>query len=76
MLKPSYLGLLLSGLLIFIAISLLITELNKNNSDITGLKLINLILFISSTVGIHSILHFMAEVKYNFNPLENYKLYY
>jgi hypothetical protein len=70
MIKPSYLGLVATGFLILIALILLFTELGKINGELTGLKLINLILFLSTAIGIHSILHFMAEVRYNYNPME------
>ena len=62
MIKPSYFGLMLGGFLILIALILLFMELGKINSELTGLKLINLLLFLSTAIGIHSINHFMAEV--------------
>lgn len=70
MIKPSYLGLMFGGFLILIALILLFMELGKINSELTGLKLINLLLFLSTAIGIHSINHFMAEVTYKYNPME------
>ncbi len=76
MMKPSYLGLVATGFLILIAIILLFMELNKTGTEITGLKLINLLLFLSTAIGIHSITHFMAEVTYKYNPMETGVWYY
>ena len=76
MIKPSYFGLATTGVLIFIALILLFLELQKNNNALSGVILINLILFLSTVIGIHSILHFMAEISYNYNPMETGKWYY
>lgn len=74
MLKPSNLALIASGLLIAIGLILLIKELNKGNT-ITGTKLIDLVLFLSTAISLHGLLHMGAEIYYNYNPLEG-KLYY
>lgn len=74
MLKPSNLALIASGLLIAIGLILLIKELNKGNT-ITRTKLIDLVLFLSTAISLHGLLHMGAEIYYNYNPLEG-KLYY
>jgi hypothetical protein len=59
MIKPSSIGLVLSGVLIAIALYLFYQKLviEKNNDYRT----INLVLFFSTAIAIHSILHFMTE---------------
>lgn len=61
MIKPSNIGLMFSGVLIAIALYLFYQKLfvEKNNDYRT----INLVLFFSTAIAIHSILHFMVESK-------------
>ena len=69
MLKPSNLALIASGLLIVLGLSLLFRELNKGNS-ISNTKLMDLVLFLSTAISLHGLLHMGAEIHYNYNPLE------
>lgn len=68
MLKPSNLALIASGLLIVLGLFLLYRELNQGNS-ISNTKLIDLVLFLSTAVSLHGLLHMGAEVHYNYNPI-------
>jgi hypothetical protein len=74
MIKPSYLALVASGLLILIALVLLYNEINKGN-ELSKLKLIDLVLFLSTSISLHGLLHMGAEVFYKFNPLEGKFIY-
>lgn len=74
MLKPSNLALIASGLLIGLGLFLLYKELNQGNS-ITGTKIIDLVLFLSTAISLHGLLHMGAEIHYNYNPLEG-KFFY
>jgi hypothetical protein len=67
--KPSNLALVASGLIIFFVFLLLISEMMNKNSDFLGYNLIILLLVLSTTIGVHGILHFMAEVTYKYNPV-------
>jgi hypothetical protein len=70
MIKPSNIGLFISGILILIGLYLFYKKIFiEKNEDY---RTINVILFFSSVIAIHSILHFLAESKYNYNPLENF----
>jgi hypothetical protein len=70
MVKPSYFANIISGLFILIALYYLYIEIYINQSDIKGIQLINLLLFISTAVSLHGLLHIQAEINYKFNPLE------
>ena len=74
MIKPSYLALVASGLLILIALVLLYNEINKGN-EMSRLKLIDLVLFLSTAISLHGLLHMGAEVFYKYNPLEGKFIY-
>jgi len=74
MLKPSNLALIASGLLIVLGLFLLFRELNKGNS-ISNTKLMDLVLFLSTAISLHGLLHMGAEIHYNYNPLEG-KFFY
>jgi hypothetical protein len=74
MLKPSNLALIASGLLIALGLFLLYRELNQSNS-ITNTKLIDLVLFLSTAISLHGLLHMGAEIHYNYNPIEG-KIFY
>ncbi len=69
MVKPSFLAMGISGILIGLAIFVLLTN-QQARSEMTGLKLVNLILFMSTAIAIHGMLHMWAEIYYQFNPLE------
>lgn len=66
MISPSFLAMGVSGILIFIAFIYFI----KNRDKIGSIQLINLLLFFSSAIAFHGILHMGGELFYNFNPLE------
>lgn len=70
MVKPSYFANIISGLFIVTAIYFLYVEIYIKNTPIQGIQLINLLLFISTAVSLHGLLHLGAEVNYNFNPFE------
>jgi len=70
MIKPSIIALIVSGLLILSALFLTYKEIYSKGTDISGIQLINLILFFSSAIALHGLLHIQAETKYNYNPLE------
>ena len=74
MIKPSNIALVMSGLLIFIGLILLYNEINKGSS-IYGLQLINLVLFLSTAISLHGLLHMGAEIFYKYNPLEGKFMY-
>jgi hypothetical protein len=74
MLKPSNLALIASGLLIVLGLFLLFRELNQGNS-ISNTKLMDLVLFLSTAISLHGLLHMGAEINYNYNPLEG-KIFY
>ena len=70
MIKPSIIALIISGLLIFSALLLTYNEVYNKDTNINGIQLINLILFFSSSIALHGLLHIQAETKYNYNSLE------
>jgi len=74
MIKPSNLALAASGILILIALVLLYIEISKG-TEIKGIKLIDLILFLSTAISLHGLLHMGAEVFYKYNPLEGKLIY-
>jgi hypothetical protein len=74
MIKPSNLALIGSGLLIAVALILLFNEINKG-TNIQGIVLINLVLFLSTAISLHGLLHMGAELYYDYNPLTG-KLFY
>ncbi len=76
MVKPSYIANILSGITLFVAIYFLYNELYIKKTQLSGIPLVNLMLFISTSISLHGILHIMAEKYYDFNPFENGKLYY
>ena len=43
-------------------------EMNKG-TVVQGMLLINLVLFLSTAISLHGLLHMGAEVYYNYNPL-------
>jgi hypothetical protein len=73
MVKPSYFALAISGILIAFAIVVLIR--NRKSEELQGIKLVNLLLFLSTAVALHGMLHMWAEIYYNYNPLEGKLIY-
>jgi hypothetical protein len=49
-------------------------EVNKGNT-ISSTKIIDLVLFLSTAISLHGLLHMGAEIHYNYNPL-NGKFFY
>lgn len=74
MIKPSNIALAISGILIITALILLYIEINKG-TELKRLKLIDLLLFLSSAISLHGLLHMGAEVFYKYNPLEGKLIY-
>jgi hypothetical protein len=74
MLKPSNIALIASGLLIALGLFLLYIELIKGNS-ISNTKIIDLVLFLSTAISLHGLLHMGAEIHYNYNPIEGNLFY-
>ncbi len=73
MVKPSYFALALSGILIGFALIVLI--MNRKSEELQGVKLVNLLLFLSTAIALHGMLHMWAEIYYNYNPLEGKLIY-
>lgn len=67
MVKPSYFALAISGILIAWAVVVLV--MNRNSEELKGIKLVNVLLFLSTAIALHGMLHMWAEIYYNYNPL-------
>ena len=63
---PSFFALGFSGIVLAISVILLAMNVNKMNIG----KIVEIIVLISVAIGIHGILHFLYETRYQFNPLE------
>lgn len=63
--RPSFLGLVFTGLLVGISIISIII----NSKSIEGIHYIYIPLLLAIAVSGHSILHAHEEIYYNFNPL-------
>ena len=74
MIKPSFMAQVLSGLLIVWALYIVIV--NRESVELQGLNGAKLILFFSSAISLHGMLHMWAEIYYRYNPLETGKFYY
>ena len=70
MIKPSNIALTVSGLLIGYALILIYIEYVQKRTPIIRPKLIELVLFLATSISIHGLLHMGAEINYNYNPLE------
>lgn len=69
--RPSFLGLVFTGILIGISIISIII----NSDNIKGVHFIYIPLLLAVAVSGHSILHAHEEIYYNFNPLSgNWKI--
>ena len=62
MVKPSYFANIISGLFILFAWYRLYIEIYINNTEIKGIQLINLLLFISTAVSLHGILYIQMNI--------------
>ena len=65
--RPSFLGLGITGIITTIAIITYILNFKKFNTN----EHVTLLFLMSITIGIHSILHHYEEIYYGFNPLKN-----
>lgn len=75
--KPSNLALIATGILNFIIFIVLITQIINNKLNFTNdIEIIKLIVLVTISIGIHGMLHILAEMKYNYNPLESGSLLY
>jgi len=75
--KPSYLALSVSGILIGLFLLILLTNWYKNNElDSSTYHTYMLILISSIAVGVHGLGHAYAEVNFNFDPLQGGALTY
>lgn len=63
--RPSFLGLMATGFLNLIAIILIAI----NFKAISPVVMVQVVLLLCISIGIHSMLHFHEEVHYGFNPL-------
>ena len=72
--KPSFIAQALSGLLI--AWALYIVIMNIESTELPGLGAAKILLFFSSAIALHGMLHMWAEIYYRYNPLETGKFYY
>lgn len=64
MITPSFVGLMMNGLLTFVATIMLIINWNRIRNPYAVI----LLFLLAISIGIHSILHFLQETK-GFNPL-------
>ena len=63
---PSFFALGFSGIVLAIALVLFAMNVDKMNIG----KIVEIVVLISVAIGIHGILHFLYETRYQFNPLE------
>lgn len=63
---PSFIALGFSG--IVLAVALILFAMNADKMNIG--KMVEIVVLVSIAVGIHGILHFLYEIRYEFNPLE------
>jgi hypothetical protein len=62
MIKPFYFSNIISSFFILIAIYRLCIEIYINNTEIKGVQLINLLLFISTAISLHGILYIQTNI--------------
>ena len=63
--RPSFIGQGVNGVLAMIAIIMFILHYKEMDNK----TIIEMLLFISITIGVHSILHHFEEIYYDYNPL-------
>lgn len=63
---PSFFALGFSGIVLAIALVLFAMNADKMNIG----KIVEIVVLISVAIGIHGLLHFLYETRYQFNPLE------
>ena len=74
MMKPSFMAQAISGILIAWAIYIIIV--NRESVELQGINQAKILLFLSSAIALHGMLHMWAEIYYRYNPLETGKFYY
>lgn len=68
LLRPSFLGFVIQGLLIGIFFILFI----RNYNNLTSKEIMGLTLLASIAIGVHSMIHYREEKDYGFNPIGNF----
>ena len=63
--RPSFLGLVITGFMTLFAVILIIMYYDT----LKKAELIYIVLLLSISIGIHSLLHANEEIYFNFNPL-------
>ena len=63
---PSFLGLIATGFLNLIAVILFLVNVEAMSMTI----IVQVVLLLAISIGIHSMQHFQQEVHHGFNPLE------
>jgi uncharacterized membrane protein HdeD (DUF308 family) len=67
---PSFLALMISGILI--GFTIILTIVNFKNMDNRTIML--LLILLSIAIAVHGILHFVYEINYKWNPLNKIEL--
>jgi hypothetical protein len=62
MIKPFYFSNIISSFFILFALYCLYIEIFINNTEIKGVQLINLLLFISTAISLHGILYIQTNI--------------
>lgn len=69
--KPSYIALSISGLLLGIILFIFIRDwYNNKELDTPTYQLLMLLSILSIAIGVHGIGHAYAEINFNFDPLK------
>ena len=50
--------------------------MNRESTELQGINAAKILLFFSSAIALHGMLHMWAEIYYRYNPLETGKFYY
>lgn len=69
--KPSFLSHVCNGILILIVLWILMKNYLLGDKILRTEDLLNILLLLSITIGIHGLMHLGLEINYKFNPLEN-----
>lgn len=64
--RPSFIATSISGIIIFVAFILFIINFKLFSSD--PVNLINTLLFLGISFGLHAVAHYYEEIYYDFNP--------
>ena len=63
---PSFIGLIATGFLNLIAVIMFLVNVGSMQAAV----ILQVVLLLAISIGIHSVQHFQQEVHYGFNPLE------